>query len=562
MRWSHGKRPRRGRCGRIRAVGSDEEFMQVEVRRSPARSMPQYTARDVPGAARLDEVGRSCFWMGGATPRIPFEMHRQHRACLVHRLQRELGEAGSRGCALLLEGGRELPVYDTDTVWGDFKQESNFQWLVGVREPGCLAAVDIDTGRALLFVPRLPQEYEAWMGPRRTLEWFRETYEVDDAFYTDEVASVLQREFNAKRLLTYHGVNRDSGLRLQEPHFDGSEGFELVKSSLLWDALAECRVVKDAAELEVLQFVNDVSSDAHVAAMKGIQPGTPEYLAEADFRHFAFLRGCARVGYHCICPSGARCAVLHYGHAAFPNAEEVRAGEMKLHDMGAEYHCYTADITCTFPVDGQFNASQKVVYEAVWLATLTVEQAIRPGVSYRDMHLLAERVLLEQMVAAGLFVGDVGEMQAVHLMSHFMPHGLGHCLGLDVHDVGGYPPSEQRRDDPRVEQNLRCGRALLEGMVVTVEPGFYFIGYLIRGAMADPAKAKFIVPERLQEFRSVGGVRIEDDVVVTADGCRVLTRVPRTVQEVEAVMAGGAWEAREQPIREYYGGREAGLQPW
>merc|ERR1719384_820843 len=108
-------------------------------------------------------------------------------------------------------------------------------------------------------------------------------------------------------------------------------------------------------------------------------------------------------------------------------------------------------------------------------------------------------------------------------MSHFMPHGLGHCLGLDVHDGGGYPPGEHRKDDPRIDQNLRCGRKLLENMVVTVEPGFYFVDYLINSVLEDPAKAKFVNQERLAELRPVGGVRIEDNVVVTEDGCRVLT---------------------------------------
>jgi len=319
----------------------------------------------------------------------------------------------------------------------------------------------------------------------------------------------------------------------------------------LWDTLNECRVIKDEEEIKVLQYTNDVSSDAHVAVMRGVKPNSPEYISEATFRHYSFLRGCSRVGYTCIAPSGKRCAVLHYGHAAFPNQEEVLPGEMKLHDMGAEYSCYTADITCSFPVDGKFTAPQREVYEAVWATVLTVEQRMKPGVPYWEMHQLAEKTLLTQMVAAGLFVGKVEDMQAAQLMTHFMPHGLGHCLGLDVHDVGGYAPGEGRKTYPHIKQNLRCGRKLMENMVITVEPGFYFIDYLIRNALADSDLSKFINQDKLAEMRPVGGVRIEDNVVITAQGCRILTRVPRTVQEIEAVMAGGKWEARDQPIREY-----------
>merc|ERR1719387_1644740 len=130
------------------------------------------------------------------------------------------------------------------------------------------------------------------------------------------------------------------------------------------------------------------------------------------------------------------------------------------------------------------------------------------------MHRLAQRTMLERMKEAGLFIGEVDDMIAANLISHFMPHGLGHCLGLDVHDVGGYPPGASRRDDPSIKENLRLGRELQEGMVLTVEPGFYFTDYLIDEALANPVKARFICQERLGELRGVGGVRIEDDVVV------------------------------------------------
>jgi len=220
--------------------------------------------------------------------------------------------------------------------------------------------------------------------------------------------------------------------------------------------------------------------------------------------------------------------------------------------MGAEYHCYTADVTCSFPVSGHFSEPQRLVYEAVWEATLAVERKLRPGVCYKDMHRLAQRVLLERMTTAKLFVGSVDDMMAAGLMFHFMPHGLGHQLGLDVHDVGGYAPGTFKKDDPKMQENLRLGRVLKENMVLTVEPGFYFIDYLIEEALADPVKSKFINQEKLHEFwPAVGGIRIEDDVVVTATGCRVLTCVPRTVAEIEAVMAGANWQVSAACCRSY-----------
>eukprot|EP00933_Yihiella_yeosuensis_P077813 TRINITY_DN8870_c1_g1_i4.p1 TRINITY_DN8870_c1_g1~~TRINITY_DN8870_c1_g1_i4.p1 ORF type:complete len:305 (+),score=54.18 TRINITY_DN8870_c1_g1_i4:66-980(+) len=301
-----------------------------------------------------------------------------------------------------------------------------------------------------------------------------------------------------------------------------------------------------------MQFVNDVSSAAHIEVMRSSRAFQREHLAEATFKYQASLRGCFRVGYNCICGSGRRNAILHYGHPAEPNSERVQANTVRLHDMGAEYHGYSADITCTFPVSGRFTELQRVVYNAVWDCVIEVEKSLKPGVVYKDMHRLAQRTMLDRMTTAGLFKGNVDEMMKAQLSFHFMPHGLGHQLGLDVHDVGGYEPGKFRKDDPLIKENLRCGRTLKENMVITVEPGFYFIDYLIEEALADPIKAAFINKDRLHEFwRDVGGVRIEDDVVITSDGCRVLSCVPRTVEEVEAVIAGSNWQISQSMCRRY-----------
>jgi len=349
-------------------------------------------------------------------------------------------------------------------------------------------------------------------------------------------------------------ANRDSGLKLPEPVFEGSDSCTVNQSGskALWDEMNECRLIKSEDEVQVLQYVNDVSSRAHIEVMKGVRAGQREHLAEATFRYQSAMRGCFRTGYDCICGSGRRNAILHYGHPAEPNSEQVVEGAMRLHDMGAEYHGYCADVTCSFPVSGRFDSAQRAVYSAVWAATLAVERRIKPGVSYKDMHRLAQRTMLEKMREAGLFVGDVDAMMAAGLMSFFMPHGLGHNLGLDVHDVGGYAPGVFRKDDPAIKENLRLGRELKEGMVITVEPGFYFIEYLIEKLMEDAKLSAFVNKDRLAElWGPVGGIRIEDDVVITADGCRVLTCVPREIPEVEAVMAGQEWMVSASCCRKY-----------
>lgn len=468
-------------------------------------------------------------------------MHAAHREVVVARLVQR-PDVAVEGVVLLLQGGCELPRYDTDTHW-NFRQESNFQYLFGVKEPDCYAAIRPSDGRSVLFIPKLAQEYAAWMGPVKSQEFFQKAYEVDAVFYTEDLVEKLKSDLGATALAVVSGTNLDSGIEFTRPSFPGMDEFPLSEelSKAFTTELTEARVVKSPSEMQLMQFVNDVSTLAHIEVMRTVKPFTREYLSEATFRYQSFLRGCGGTGYDCICPTGKRNAILHYGHAAEPNAEEVAPGSMKLHDMGSEYHGYSADVTVSFPVGGRFNREQRAVYETVWEAVLAVERRICPGVSYKDMHRLAHRTMLEQMVKHGLLKGSVDEMVEIGLIKTFMFHGLGHNLGLDVHDVGGYKPGESRADDPSLTENLRCGRELQEGHVLTVEPGFYFTDFLLQEALANPAKARFIDRAVLERMRPVGGVRIEDDVVVTATGCKVFTNVPRTVREIMAVMAGADW---------------------
>mmetsp|Transcript_43149 Transcript_43149/g.101377 ORF Transcript_43149/g.101377 Transcript_43149/m.101377 type:complete len:602 (-) Transcript_43149:7-1812(-) len=504
--------------------------------------------------------GKSHFWMGGDALQVPMSMHASNRERLVENL-RARAEV-PEGAVILLQGGNAQSVYDTDTEW-DFKQESNFQYLFGVKEPGCWGAIRVSDGKSVLFVPLHPESHAAWLGPIKPAEWFERAYEVDAAFTmesADTIGRILREDLQAKLLMSPSGENRDSGSPAPMPPLAdvGVADMELdaAASKALYEALAETRAIKSKDEIKVLQFASDASSEAHIAVMQKTPSWSRrgvarEHLAASAFRYETALRGCMGLGYTPICPTGERNSFLHYGHPAEPNAEAMETESLTLRDMGAVYHGYTADITCTYPVSGKFSPEQRLVYEAVLTAMLAVEESIQPGVSYKDMHRLAQRTLLSAMKDAGLFEGEVDDMMEANLMNYFMCHGLGHALGLDVHDVGGYELGTRRQDDPSVKENLRFGRPLSEGNVITVEPGFYFNSYLIEKALNDPNAAKFINKTRLQELRSVGGVRIEDNVVITATGCRVLTNVPRSPEDVEEVMAGRAW-----PVDAGRGGRE------
>lgn len=288
----------------------------------------------------------------------------------------------------------------------------------------------------------------------------------------------------------------------------------------------------------MLKYSNKVSSDAHKAVMRHIKDGMREYQLESVFLHHCYYEGgCRHPSYTCICATGPNGSVLHYGHSAAPNDRILRDGDMCLFDMGAEYHCYCADITVCFPVSGVFTEDQKIVYNSVLDAQRTVEKTMKPGVNWVDMHKLAERSILSGLLKGGVLQnGAVDDFMNEHLGAVFMPHGLGHLIGLDTHDVGGYPDGGPERPAEPGVKKLRTARVLEAGMCVTVEPGLYFINVLLDAALADPAKAKYFNVDVLKRFRNTGGVRLEDDVHVTQDGCEVLTEVPRTVEEIEAFM--------------------------
>lgn len=487
--------------------------------------------------AANEERKESFFSMGLKTFKVTMKMYAENRLKLVN----ELSSQEHQG-VVILQGGIEETRHCTDHELL-FRQESYFAYLFGVAEPGFYGAIDLSTGAAALFIPRLPLTHAVWIGKIQPPEHFQAKYEVDAVHYVDEMAGVLKGMGGGAgrpRLHLLKGLNSDSGNESRPAAFEGLGEFE-VDTAALHPALSESRVSKSAKELDLLRYVNAVSSAAHVEVMRSARPGMKEYQLEAMFQGLVYSRGgCRHCSYTCVCGTGENSAILHYGHAESPNDKDIHDGDMALLDMGAEYACYCSDITCSFPVNGKFTEDQKLVYGAVLSAQKAVMAAMKPGDLWPDLHRLAERKILEALRGGGVLQGSVDEMLAAHLGTVFMPHGLGHLMGLDTHDVGGYNTGVTRSEEPGL-RSLRTARALVEGMVITVEPGCYFIDPVLLPAMEHEATAKFFVPERVQQLRGSGGVRLEDDVIVTAHGIENMTRCPRDVAEVEAVMAGGHW---------------------
>ncbi|KAK9815595.1 hypothetical protein WJX72_006529 [[Myrmecia] bisecta] len=490
-----------------------------------------------------DPCPANCFQMGPNTLRISrSNLHGKLREKFVKAMLARAGGSAEALGVVLLQGGGPAHIYNTD-MEGLFRQESYFHYLFGVEVEDYFGAIDLQTGRSLLFMPRLPDSYAVWMGQIPGPDAMRTKYGVSEVHYVDEMASVLQ-QLKPAALHVLNGVNSDSGRRTQAASFEGMDEFNVDISDTLFEVLMECRVHKTPEELEVMRYANVIASNAHIEVMRKCRPGLMEYAAESIFLHDCYLLGGARfAAYTPICASGPNGAILHYGHAGAPNNRQIADGDMLLLDMGCEYYRYASDITVSFPVNGRFTDDQKVVYEAVLSAYTAVLQSIKPGVRWPDMQLLAERRLLTALAAGGFLKGSVEEMLEHRIAALFMPHGLGHFLGLDTHDVGGYPKHGPPRIDKPGLRSLRTARVLEEGMVITVEPGCYFNAYLLEPAFSDPVQSKYLHKSRIKQFMGFGGVRLEDDVIVTAAGAESMTSVPRTVEEVEAVMAGGPWPA-------------------
>jgi len=465
--------------------------------------------------------------------KIDMDMYAENRGKVVALMRERVG--GNEGM-ILLQGGPSTTRFDSDHE-PIFRQESSFAYLFGVKEPDVFGVIDLASGESTLFFPKLPDSYAIHMGEVRSASSFQNEYKVDNVHFHDAMLEIIT-EMNPKVLYTSHGKNADSGKYSQEATFPGIEDFR-VDNGVLYDALVDCRVIKSTKEIDLLKHINSISSEAHCWILSKACPGMYEFQLESMFRHWGYFRGgCRHQSYTGICGCGANGAVLHYGHEGAPNDCLIKDGSICLLDMGAEYKFYASDITCSFPIQGTFTESQKVIYQAVLAAQFGEMRAMKPGVSYIDMHTLSYRIICEELLKIGiLHNGSIDEIMEANIGATFMPHGLGHFMGIDTHDVGGRPKGHPKQTRAGFA-GLRCCLVLKAGMVLTVEPGIYFNDYALDLAIANPTQAKFINQKVLKLFRGFGGVRLEDDVVVTETGIENMTHCPRTIADVEAVMAG------------------------
>lgn len=467
--------------------------------------------------------------------RLPNSLFRANREKFMKAFKEQVPDHDKS--LLLFKGKDDIPVDSTDIEY-EVKQESFFYYLFGVQETGCTAAIDIANEKTYLFYPKMDSVYKIWMKIKSD-EDMKELYPDFEIKYTSELEQWV-KDFNPAKIYVNAGVNTDSGLHTTIPTFKWLEEYTVDKTTM-HDILAECRVIKSEEEIKILELANDISSEAHVHVMRQCKPGVRESYLSSKFKAYCQEHyNCKILPYPNICACGPNPSTLHYN----VNDDILPDKTMCLMDMGHAVHCYGADITVSYPTNGKFTEKQAAIYNLVVKANREVMDAIKPGVTWPEMHLLAERITLTGLKELGILKGDVEEALEARVGFLFQPHGLGHLIGLDTHDVGGYLPNHPPKSDKWGLKNLRTARPLKKNMVLTVEPGCYFLHNILKDREVDTGIDidKFIDVDKAMEYREeVAGVRIEDSVVITEDGCRNITRVPRTTEQVEAAMRGDDW---------------------
>jgi len=396
-----------------------------------------------------------------------------------------------------------------------YRTDSSFFYLTGFAEPEAVAVIetfaedDEDGYSYSLFCRERDREMEIWNGYRAGIDGAIEEYEADEAYAIDLLdEEIIEKLLNKERLYYRIGHNAAFDARVSQwikkanaEHRHEAAPAQLVQLDRIID---EMRLIKSPQEIELMQIASKISAKAHTRAMQTVRPGMMEYALEAELNYIFGQNGCVP-SYNSIVGGGANACILHY----VENNQPLKDGDLVLIDAACEYEFYASDITRTFPVNGKFSPEQKALYEVVLASQYAAIDAVRIGNSYREPHEVAVKILTEGLVDLGLLKGDVSELIETEAYRQFYMHGTGHWLGMDVHDVGSY-----KKDDD--------WRQYEEGMVVTVEPGLYI-------APDDETVDK--------KWRGIG-IRIEDDVVATSKGPRVLTAdVVKDIADIEHLMA-------------------------
>ena len=462
-------------------------------------------------------------------PMFGAHVYSERRAALMR--------AVGSGC-VLLPGNGLVGMNYRDNAY-PFRQDGSFSYFVGQGEPGLSLWLDCESGEERLFGPEPGLMHTIWSGQAPGLAELAARSGIPRHGRMEELAALCRKVRSRGRAVHYLPPYRGDGIVLLERLLGISESeVEAGSSPALIEAVVALRSVKGPAEVAEVRRAVALSGEVYAELLGSCRPGAAEMELHARLQGFILARG-SREAFPMILTR--RGEVLH-NHS---HDQILRDGDLLLVDSGV---CsplgYASDITRTLPVGGRFSARQRDVYEIVLGAMEAGMERMAPGVPFLDCHLAAARVVAEGLAGLGLIRGDLDEAVAAGAHALFFPHGLGHMLGLDVHDMEslgedhvGYD-REFRRSGQFGLAGLRMARRLEAGFVLTVEPGVYFIPALIAHWREQRKLESFIDYQALEGFLDFGGIRVEDDVLVTEAGVEILSAaIPKTVAELEARMA-------------------------
>ena len=455
------------------------------------------------------------------------------------RRRAELKKLVGQG-VIILFGNNEAPANYPANSYAPMRQDSSFLYYFGQHRDGLVGVIDIDNDEEWLFGDDIDIEDIVWMGFVPSVSDLAAEVGVEKTAPMKELSEVCRRATETGRTIHFLPPYRhDIVLQMMNLGLIPCTGGQKGSPSLaLIQAVVKMRSTKELQEIEAIERACDVGYAMHTTAQKLIRPGVTERYIGGQ------VDGIAR-----SLAQGVSFATIFSQHGEImhgnPSDAKLEAGRLALCDAGCELDDYCSDNTRTMPVTGKFDQRQLEIYSIVEACHDYVLEVAKPGVKYMDVHFAVCRLLTERLKDLGLIKGDVAEAVVAGAHAMFLPHGLGHMMGMDVHDMEGLGQIYVGFDEethPNLEQFgtncLRMGRRLQEGFVVTDEPGIYFIPALIDDWKASGHCKEFLNFEKLETYKDFGGIRIEDDILITKDGCRFLgtKRIPYHPAELEAFM--------------------------
>lgn len=451
----------------------------------------------------------------------------------TYQSRREILQEKIQDGILLFLGNIENPINFEHNVY-PFRQDSNFLYYFGIQAAKLAAIIDLSENKTIIFGDELSIDDIVWMGQQESLKEKASKAGVSETRPFQELFSYLQKARSAQQpihyLPPYQSVNK---LLLSEAL--GSPVSQLSPSISFIQAVVAQRSIKEEAEIVEIEKAISLSTEMHLLAMRMAKPGIKEREIANAMQQFAADQG-SPFAYPAIVTIHGE--ILHNAY----QQHTLKEGDLLLNDSGAESPMgYAGDLTRTFPVSASFTSKQRDIYNVVLKAFTAARNMLKPGIKYKDIHLHAAHSLVEGLIDLGLMKGDPAAAVAQHAHTLFFQCGLGHMMGLDVHDMEdlgeqyvGYSSAEPKDTQTFGLKSLRLGKALEAGNVLTVEPGIYMIPELIDIWQADNKLAEFINYDKVNTYRDFGGIRIEDDFLISPEGYRLLgPELIKSVQDIQ-----------------------------